>query len=138
MVPTVKDKHLPHHSNLSGSAYVYLIESRRKSEAYSILSDVEGVERVLTSDSASEYHLPRDRVGDLFVLAEERYVFGSINSVGSVRDVLIRSHGSLHKQEVPIMVYGVEVPREQIKVNKDLTTFISDWLGMGSRSTHKV
>lgn len=108
VVPTVKDRYLPHHSNLSGSAYVYLKKIEDVEKAYDILRGVDGVEEVLTATEASQrFHLPQEKVGDLLVLGEVDYVFGTLTS-GVIEDVDLRSHGSLHERVIPTILYGVE------------------------------
>jgi len=128
VIPTVKDKYVIHHSNLSGSAYVYLTGKYPEGDALEILSSVEGVERVLPAKEASlEYHLPLDRVGDFLVLGEEDTVFGDIPEE-VVSETSIRSHGSLHERMVPLIVHGDDVKVEGLVENKDLTKVILNYL----------
>lgn len=128
VVPTVKDRYLPHHSNLSGSAYVYLADEEASTRAHSILREAEGVESILTrEEAASEYRLPRDRIGDFMVLAGKRYVFGRADDQ-SVSEVHLRSHGSLHEQRVPIILKGLDVDRTRVKENRDLCDVVLEWL----------
>lgn len=128
VVPTVKDRHLRHHSNLSGSAYLYLMDEQNQDDAYSILSGTNGVERVLTSDEAIDYHLPVKRIGDFFVLGEKEYVFGALNNGEESREVHIRSHGSLHERNIPVMAWGIRNTGIKIEENKDLAKVVMSWL----------
>ncbi len=126
VIPTVKDRYVPHHSNLSGSAYVYLANRRQRRDALDMLVDFEGVEHVHTTDDAqARYHLPRRPIGDFFVLAEKDAVFGEVEQ--SVSDVTIRSHGSLHEQKIPTIVHGSET-RRKVSENKDLFNVVLDEL----------
>jgi phosphonoacetate hydrolase len=56
------------------------------------------VERVCTGDEASvEFELPRERIGDIVVIASKEYVLGSCpsNHDISLLDRPLRSHGGL-------------------------------------------
>lgn len=132
VIPTVKDRYIPHHSNLSGSAYVYLANRGQRRDALEELMNFEGVEHAHTADDAqAEYHLPRRAIGDFFVLAEQDTVFGEAGEQG-VSDVRIRSHGSLHEKKIPIIVYGSESKR-RILENKDLFNVVLDELKENAR-----
>jgi len=120
VIPTVKDRYILHHSNLSGSAFVYLDDIATSDRAFDELIETEGVEEVLTRSEASlKYHLPPQRIGDIFVNGKEEYVFGNSDKT-TVTEVNIRSHGSLHEQAVPLFVHGAEVSKTGIVENKDL------------------
>ncbi len=127
VIPTVKDKYVVHHSNLSGSAYIYII-GKQTDEVSNIINDVEGVERILTAEeAASTYHLPRNNVGDYFVLAEEDTVFGQASDE-ILSDVNIRSHGSLHEETVPIILHGDHIETKDLTENRDVTNAIVNYL----------
>jgi phosphonoacetate hydrolase len=131
VIPTVKDKYVVHHSNLSGSAYVYLIGQKpnKDHDVLNIFADIEGVERALTAEEAArEYHLPADRLGDYLILGDKDTVFGEA-SEEVVTDVTIRSHGSLNEREVPLIVQAgdSEGPVE----NKDMARVVLDHLLQG-------
>ena len=123
VIPIIKDRHVLHHQNLSGSAYVYLDDSGRAEEATLCLQEESGIEGVLFREEASvKYHLYPDRIGDLMLLADDRTVFGELpeNRV----EVQVRSHGSLHEQEVPIIAYGQGMTGKRAKYNKDLMNIV--------------
>jgi phosphonoacetate hydrolase len=127
VIPTVKDKYVVHHSNLSGSAYIYLT-GKNSEGGLEILSDIEGVERALSAkEASSEYHLPLDRIGDYLVLGEEDTVFGEV-SEEVVSEVDIRSHGSLHERLVPLIAHGDDVEVKELVENRDLTKVVLDYL----------
>jgi len=129
-IPTVKDRYLPHHSNLSGSAYVYLKRPREVDEAYDILKDAEGVEEVIPATEASlRFHLPREKVGKLLILGKVDYVFGNLPS-STVENVDLRSHGSLHERVVPTIVYGVGGLKEKIVENRLLAQIVLKTIGI--------
>ncbi|RLI07006.1 hypothetical protein DRO24_03915 [Candidatus Bathyarchaeota archaeon] len=101
LTAAIRDEHYVHHMNLGGSAYLYLEDVE---EARRILSEAEGIELALTRDEAAErFRLPRDRIGDLMLLAEEEYTLG-LNPSSPYRDVELRSHGSLHEADVPLIL----------------------------------
>jgi phosphonoacetate hydrolase len=128
VIPTVKDRYLPHHSNLSGSAYVFMRDRGEKRKALDLLRGLEGVERVLTeSEAISEFHLPTKKVGEFLVLGLEDTVFGEAGEKVEV-EMNIRSHGSLHEREVPLIVHGEGVDRLRITENKDLARVVLTWL----------
>lgn len=105
VVPIIKDRHVVHHQNLGGSAYVYLFDPSCCERAGAIIAGEEGVEAVLSRQEAAErYRLAPDRIGSLFVLADRDTVFGSL---GQARcSVTVRSHGSLYEEQIPIYAYG--------------------------------
>lgn len=103
-VPALKDKYTKHHNNLSGAAYVYLEPSERD-RAAEVLASWSGVERVLRREEAvAEFQLPADRIGDLMLLGEIDTVFGEVDAAEVPVD--LRSHGSLHEIEVPLISWG--------------------------------
>ena len=131
VIPTVKDKYVVHHSNLSGSAYVYLIGQNPDKDVLSIFADIEGVERALTAEEAAgEYHLPVCRLGDYLVLGDKYTVFGEA-SEEVVSDVTIRSHGSLNEREVPMIVHGGDQEATGPVENKDMARVVLDYLSQG-------
>jgi len=128
VIPTVKDKYVVHHSNLSGSAYVYITGKDSGGDALEILNSVEGVEKALPArEASSEYHLPLNRMGDYLVLGEEDTVFGEV-SEEVVSEVEIRSHGSLHERLVPLIVHGDDVEVRRLAENRDLAKVVLNYL----------
>jgi len=105
VISTIKDRHVIHHQNLSGSAYVYLDDIAAMDEAMALLKEEKGVEAVLSSNKAAKrYHLHLDRIGHFFVLADANTVFGALPSIRE--EINVRSHGSLHERHIPIYAYG--------------------------------
>ncbi|MGE0540682.1 MAG: alkaline phosphatase family protein, partial [Dehalococcoidia bacterium] len=103
-VPALKDKYTKHHNNLSGVAYVYL-NAFECGRAAAALASLVGVERVLTREEAvTAFHLPADRIGDLMLLGDIDTVFGEVDEPEVAVD--LRSHGSLHEIEVPLISWG--------------------------------
>ncbi|MCW3978382.1 MAG: alkaline phosphatase family protein, partial [Candidatus Bathyarchaeota archaeon] len=119
MVASIKDEHVVHHQNLGGSAYLYVSEAEK---ALAILREAEGVEAVYRRDEAArEFRLMRERIGDLLLLADEDHTFGP-NDKGVYRDIEIRSHGSLHENEVPFILSNRHEIEEQLYNNEIIPT----------------
>jgi phosphonoacetate hydrolase len=120
LIAAIRDEHYVHHRNLGGSAYLYVEEDVER--ARRILSEAEGVELTLTREEAVErFRLPPDRIGDLLLLAEEDYTLGP-NPRSIYRDVELRSHGSLHEVEIPLIL-SLHKPLEGVE-NRMLLTLL--------------
>jgi phosphonoacetate hydrolase len=105
VIPIIKDRHVVHHRNLEGAAYVYLNDPETEEKASAILREEKGVEAVLTREAAARiYHLHPGRIGHLFLLADRETVFGDLPEPRE--ELHVRSHGSLHEREIPIYALG--------------------------------
>lgn len=105
VIPIIKDRHVVHHRNLGGAAYVYLNDPETEEKASAILREEKGVEAVLTREAAARiYHLHPGRIGHLFLLADRETVFGDLPEPRE--ELHVRSHGSLHEREIPIYALG--------------------------------
>lgn len=105
VIPIIKDRHVVHHRNLGGAAYVYLRDPATEGEATAILREEKGIEAVLTREAAARiYHLHPGRIGHLFLLADRETVFGDLPQPRE--ELQVRSHGSLHEREIPIYALG--------------------------------
>ena len=104
-IPIIKDRHVVHHKNMGGAAYVYLEDPDTLKEAMALLAEEKGIEAVMASpEAARQYRLHPSRIGHIFVLADRDTVFGALPV--SREAVTIRSHGSLHEREIPIYAHG--------------------------------
>jgi phosphonoacetate hydrolase len=122
-VPIIKDRYVAHHQNLGGAAYIFLDDTHQLAEATSILEGETGVESVWTREqAAARFQLMPERIGDLFVLASEESVFGSLLTAREA--VNIRSHGCLHTRAVPIIAAGPGIPREPYAYNYEAANWI--------------
>jgi phosphonoacetate hydrolase len=111
VIRLIRDKHVYHHQNLGGSAYVYLEDQNEIPEAIDLLAATDGVESVLEKQEAADaFSLPTDRIGDLMILGTEQSVFGPVEDE-THESVELRSHGSHHEQTVPY-VSSVDVAVE--------------------------
>lgn len=122
-IPIIKDRYVVHHQNMGGAAYIYLDEIGGLSDAMALIAGQEGVESVMRSDEAAKlYHLHPQRVGHFFVLADKETVFGSLPE--SREQVSIRSHGSLHEREIPIIGCGAGPMARQPESNRDVAAWV--------------
>lgn len=105
VIPIIKDRHVVHHRNLGGAAYVYLLDPATEGETAAVLREEKGIEAVLSREEAArKYRLHPGRIGHLFVLADVETVFGTL---AAPREALsVRSHGSLHERAIPIYACG--------------------------------
>ncbi|MCE5334151.1 MAG: hypothetical protein LLG06_06135, partial [Desulfobacteraceae bacterium] len=122
-IPIIKDRYVAHHQNMGGAAYVYLEDVAVMREAMDLLGEQPGIESVMPSGEAAKvYHLHPERIGHIFVLADEKSVFGSL-PVPS-REVRIRSHGSLHERDVPIIGYGAGPMAARPAGNREVASWV--------------
>ncbi|MBM3187295.1 MAG: nucleotide pyrophosphatase [Chloroflexi bacterium] len=104
-IPIIKDRYVVHHSNLGGASYVYLQRPEQAGEALEALRLFPGIEEAYLRDEAAlAFDLMAERIGDLFVLADRRTVFGTFEAARA--PVSVRSHGSRYESAVPILAYG--------------------------------
>ncbi|MDP1989535.1 MAG: alkaline phosphatase family protein [Syntrophales bacterium] len=122
-IPIIKDRHVVHHQNLGGAAYIYLRDPSIANEALAILQEEKGVESAITApEAAIRYHLHPARIGQLFVLADRDTVFGSLPQPREA--VSLRSHGSLHERAIPIYAYG----RGPLSIKPRSNLEVATWL----------
>ena len=102
----ITDPYIVHHGALGACAMVYL-DGADLSQATESLMALRQVDEVLTrADAARELELPKDRIGDLMVLATASGVLGTRKTehdLSALRGPL-RSHGGRHEQTVPFIV----------------------------------
>jgi phosphonoacetate hydrolase len=112
-VRCIRDRHVYHHQNLGGAAYVYTDDP---AAARAALADAPGTEVLGRGTACERFRLDPERVGDLLLLGDERTAFGPIEE-GSERvdGVDLRSHGSVHEREVPYLVSTGEEMAESVE-----------------------
>jgi phosphonoacetate hydrolase len=119
-VAIITDKFKVHHQDLGGCCYVYLERPADLPRAMDVLRGVKGIEEVHDNASAAEtFHLRKDRIGDVILLGAKEVVFGDLDVVKPGTQV--RSHGSLHEQAIPLLVYGRKADPQSLVYNLDLT-----------------
>ena len=118
-IPIIKDRYVAHHSNLGGAAYVFLKNRNDISEAVQHLLNTPGIEEASAAeDAAQTFRLHRERIGDIFVLADETTVFGELET--AVEPTNVRSHGSRHESYVPIIGYNSPWSATDFEYNLDV------------------
>jgi phosphonoacetate hydrolase len=120
-----RDRYVKHHRNLGGTAWVWLKSPDDAARAAAILRGLEGVEAVLTrQEAAGRFHLMPERIGELVVLGDKETVFGDLETEVEALPPTLRTHGSLHEAEVPLIIYnasGTLPPADQLRYNFDMT-----------------
>ncbi|MCE2494436.1 MAG: alkaline phosphatase family protein, partial [Alphaproteobacteria bacterium] len=121
-VAIIKDRYVLHHSNLGGCMYVYL-DPANVSEAMEVLRETPGVDDALTrEESAARFDLSPELIGDIVVTADPHVVFGDADEV-SLPDGL-RSHGSVHERDVPIVGYNGDFDGFEFRENRDAGRYV--------------
>jgi phosphonoacetate hydrolase len=120
-----RDRYVKHHRNLGGAAWVWLKSPEEAPRATAILRGLKGVEVVLTRrEAADRFHLMSDRIGELIVLGDKETVFGDLATEFEALPPTLRTHGSLHETEIPMIIYNVSgtiPPAERLRYNFDMT-----------------
>ena len=117
-IPIIKDRYVAHHGNLGGAAYVFLENAATATEAIRVLTETEGVDEVYPAAAARKFRLHPERIGDIFVLADETTVFGELETVREPTEV--RSHGSRHESYVPVIGYNSPWTAADFEYNVDV------------------
>lgn len=118
VVAAIADKHKLHHKDLGGSLYVDVDKAEQLHEARQALANEPGIEAVLSrAEACRRFRLMPERTGDLFVLADRDTALGDIPRRRVT--VKVRTHGSLHETQIPLLAYGRKLGLLQSSV--DLT-----------------
>ena len=118
-IPIIKDRYVAHHGNLGGAAYVFLENRDHTTKAVQTLLNTSGVEEAYCAeDAATTFRLHPERIGDIFVLADQTTVFGEL--AASREPTAVRSHGSRHESYVPIIGYNSPWSATDFKYNLDI------------------
>jgi phosphonoacetate hydrolase len=102
----ITDPYVVHHGSLGSAATVYLF-GRDSTRAAAALRALPGVEAVYgRAEAAERFELPADRIGDLFVVGDQRTVLGIRPERHDLSHVMtgLRSHGGLAEVPVPLIV----------------------------------
>ncbi|MFN7919686.1 MAG: alkaline phosphatase family protein [Bryobacteraceae bacterium] len=123
--PIISDNHKAHHQDLGGTYYIYLRKPAEAAKAIAILKRAPEVEEAYErNEAATKFHLMKERIGDLFLLARKQSAFGDFDQVR--KPVTVRTHGSRHEAKVPILVHGRKLDLARYRYNFDLTRYL-DW-----------
>jgi phosphonoacetate hydrolase len=120
-----RDRYVKHHRNLGGAAWVWLRSPADAPRATEIMRGLDGVEAVLTrQEAARRFHLMPERIGELIVLGDKDTVFGDLEADFEALPPTLRTHGSLHETEIPMIIYnasGTLPPADRLQHNFDMT-----------------
>ena len=122
-----RDRYLRHHQGMGGTAWVHLRSAADEARVGALLSELEGVERVLTrAQAAKELKLMASRIGDLVAIGNRDTVFGNLDSEMEVLPADFRSHGSFDEINVPVILHNAPVapPVEYFRHNLDLARWM--------------
>ena len=118
-IPIIKDRYVAHHGNLGGAAYVFLENRADTPKAIQTLLNTSGIEEAYGAEEAARtFRLHPERIGDIFVLADEATVFGELEA--PIEPTAVRSHGSRHESYVPIIGYNSPWSATDFKYNLDV------------------
>lgn len=133
-VPLIKDGLFAHHRDLGGSLYLFLERPEALADALSGLRGAPGLDVVVPRAEAERYHLPPERVGDLFCFGQREWALGVWGEGPAVREeAALRSHGSVHEQTIPMLMAGAGVrPGSEIRNGRivDLAPTLCRLLGL--------
>ena len=102
----ITDPYVVHHGALGSFATIYLLPGDDAEAVAAELRDIPAVELVITAEEAvGVLELPRDRIGDLCVMARANAVLGTRAEEHDLSQLTrpLRSHGGLHEQPVPFV-----------------------------------
>ena len=118
-IPIIKDRYVVHHGNLGGAAYVFLNDPKELDDAIQCLISTAGIEEVYSAqEAAQKFQLHSERIGDIFLLADQHTVFGELQV--AEESVSLRSHGSRHESYVPIIGYNSRWSKSEFEFNLDI------------------
>jgi phosphonoacetate hydrolase len=123
-----RDQYPRHHGGYGGTAFLYLKDPKDADKVIKALHEIDGVEEILTrAEAAKKHRLNPHRIGDLWVTATKRVVFGHSMKEREELPKDYRSHGSAHEQDVPCFIYRYadKLPeRDAFVTNVDTAKFL--------------
>jgi phosphonoacetate hydrolase len=115
-----------HHSNLGGCIYIHLEgNTDNPGPALEVLRNIDGVEEALSrEDAARRFKLMPERIGDIMALGAHDVVFGDPSEVTLPQK--LRSHGSSHELDIPVIAYGQGLDITNFTENRSLGQYVID------------
>ncbi|MFZ1815606.1 MAG: phosphonoacetate hydrolase [Rhizobiaceae bacterium] len=120
----ITDPYVVHHGALGSFATAYLPKGADRADIMKRLSQVKGLDVVLSrEDACARFELPTDRIGDIVLVSSENKTIGTSehrHDLAALNEPL-RSHGGLSEQAVPFIVNRVlkELPEAPVLRNFD-------------------
>jgi phosphonoacetate hydrolase len=88
---------------------VYLRSPQDAARVREILSETRGIQRILSREEAAREHkLMSSRIGDLVVWGDKDTLFGEMDMASQTFSENLRSHGSTHERDIPLLVYNAK------------------------------
>ena len=122
-----RDRYVKHNRGFSGAAYIYLKNADDSDRVREIIGELKGCARVLTRAAAAhEYRLMAPRIGDLVAVGDQDTLFGEMDTKQENFSGDLRSHGSEHELNIPLLIYNVKntPPADYFKQNLDLARWL--------------
>jgi phosphonoacetate hydrolase len=122
-----RDRYVKHNRGCSGAAYVYLLSADDAPRISRILTNQKGIEKVMSREEAAvEYKLMPSRIGDIVAWGDKDTLFGEMDSIIERFSGDLRSHGSLHEIDIPLILYNAKgaPSADYFKHNKDLARWL--------------
>lgn len=108
VVLPITDPYVRHHGALGGFARVYCAEGTAVDGVAAYIGGLDGIEAVYDRNRACrEFNLPRDREGDIAVIANANTAIGSSTAehdLSELRGHRLRSHGGIAERYVPLIL----------------------------------
>jgi phosphonoacetate hydrolase len=126
----LKDRYLTNHKyQEGGAAYIYVKEQRDMPQIQTYLSQCEFIEAVYDkSATGDEFGLPKENIGDFFVLASREYAFAEITE--DEAEIMVRTHGSLYEREIPLIAVNARNTADYYTENRDIVRAIMESAGV--------
>ncbi|MEG2501427.1 MAG: alkaline phosphatase family protein [Anaerovoracaceae bacterium] len=120
-VPPLKDRYIENHIYQEGGIlYLYVKNQSEKEKFLRFVRTQEAVEQVLDAvTAAKEYNLPQDAIGDFVAFAGKDFAFGEVKN-HILHSDKVRTHGSLHEREIPLIAINSNNAPEQYEYSKDI------------------
>ena len=127
-VPIIKDRYVAHHSNLGGGYIIYL-DDVKVEQTITLLNKVPGVDLAMSREEAvNKFDLHADRIGEIVVTANKETVFGDTSEIEMPKG--LRSHGSEHERDVPIIGHNLKNKEFEFSENRDIGRYVIQELGI--------
>lgn len=129
--PPIKDRYIENHIYQEGGVlYLYFSENaiENKEAIIKFLEDQEFIETIYTNKEAErKYGLPSDNIGEYVVFAKADWAFGEVEGDSIITDS-VRTHGSIHEREVPLIAVNPREVPEKYRYSRDIVKIIKEKL----------